>query len=662
MHSSTHHRFWRALPWLGALLMFWAASTAFAQDAADPPGRVGFLTHRQGSVVFAPEGEDEWVELPANRPITGGDRMWSDRDARAELQLGSATLHVDGQSHLGVSTLDDRAAQFILQQGSVNARVRELAQGENFEIGTPNVAVRALQPGDYRVDVDPQAQQTRVSVQSGLAEVFGENGRSVRIGAGQQANFAGRSLAQVNGPAYGSDDFAQWAAERNRAEDESLAARYVPRGVVGSSQLDQHGTWNQDPTYGAVWYPRIAVQDWAPYRYGHWEWIQPWGWTWMDDAPWGFAPFHYGRWTMIGSRWAWVPGRFATRPVYSPALVVFLGGGGTQFSLGVNSGPAVGWYPLAPGEAWWPVYRTSPRYVNYANFNINLNAYPRQYTNHVWRTRPVGVTAVREDDFRRGRPVYRHWQPLQPQVIGHAQVGVVPVRPEPRRHREGDAMPRLLGAPPATVQPAVPQRFFGGREAAPAVREQYRAQHEQDRLQRDAERAARAQMREQEQARRQQDVGWQRAEVYRHQQEIRLQQERAQREAVQQQQQQRQLQQLQQQRQLQEQAQRQQQHDMQRQQQHEMQRQQQEAQRQQQHELQRQQREAWYLRRQQQQAPQVAPQQVQPVMQQQRQVQQQSAPLVRAEAPRAAEVRAEGRWQRDGDDGRGRGHGRGHRD
>ena len=145
MHSATYRRFWRSLPWLAALLLLWTASSVFAQQEADPPGRVANLSYRQGGVVFAPAGEEEWAELPQNRPLTSGDRLWTDNGARAELQLGAATLHVNGESHVGVGTLDDRGAQFIILQGSVNARVRELAQGENFEIDTPNLALRASQ-------------------------------------------------------------------------------------------------------------------------------------------------------------------------------------------------------------------------------------------------------------------------------------------------------------------------------------------------------------------------------------------------------------------------------------------------------------------------------------------------------------------------------------
>jgi hypothetical protein len=565
--TTTSRRLFRSLPWLAALLLLWAAGSAFAQDV-DPPGRVAHLSYRQGSVVFAPQGEEDWMDLPQNRPLTTGDRLWSDRGSRAEVQLGAATVQVDGQSHLGFGSLDDNAVQIMLQQGSVQARVRDLQDGENFEIDTPNLALRATQPGEYRVDVDTASGQTRVTVSSGMATVFGEGGQPLHLGAGQQASFAGRFLAQVQAPELRSDDFGQWAAERNRAEDQSIAARHVPRAVVGYPELDRHGTWAQDATLGAVWYPQVTVADWAPYRYGRWEWIHPWGWTWIDDAAWGFAPFHYGRWTMLANRWAWVPGRMAARPVYSPALVVFLGGGASRFN--VASGPGVGWYPLAPGEAWWPTYRASPRYVGWANPFINLNAFPRHYENHVWRQRPSAITAVREDDFRRGRPVNQNWQRVQPQAIGQAQIGVVPSRPDFRRERgSADGWQRLQSTPPAALQQAVPSprvqqvmpgtqqvvpgtqqvvpapRAWSGqvRELPPLVREQQRAQFEQQRLQREADRSAREQVRQQEQARQQQQGrAQQQQRLLQQEQAVRQQQERGQREAWQQQRQQQQQQ------------------------------------------------------------------------------------------------------------------------
>ena len=113
--------------------------------------------------------------------------------------------------------------------------------------------------------------------------------------------------------------------------------------------------------------------DWQPYRYGHWEHVAPWGQTWVDDQPWGFAPFHYGRWAHIGNRWGWVPGQYAPHPVYAPALVAFVGGGGFSASISFHGGDAVGWVPLAPGEGYRPPYRASPTYIQNINRTVIVN-------------------------------------------------------------------------------------------------------------------------------------------------------------------------------------------------------------------------------------------------------------------------------------------------
>ena len=492
----------RRLPWLVVLLCCWLAGAALAQPATparvadaegDPPARVASVTDRAGSVVFAPAGEQEWVDLPPNRPLTVGDRLWSDAGARAELHLGTATLHLDEQSHLGISALDTQAAQLILLQGTANARVRELAAGDNFEIDTPHVALRAEQPGDYRVEVEPQGGHTRVTVRSGAATIYGEDGQAMRLAAGQSQAFAGRALAQVDAPPAARDAFAQWVEQRNRAEDQSVAARHVPRAVVGYPQLDAHGTWSQDATYGTVWYPRVASADWAPYRDGRWEWIAPWGWTWIDQAPWGFAPFHYGRWATIGSRWAWVPGPLAARPAYAPALVAFFGDGTTSFSLNIGNGPGVGWYPLAPGEAWWPSYRASTRYVGWLNPRIDLRRQHRDaWERHQHRRHAHAITAVAIDDFRRGRAVREHWRSVNPAGLRGAQFGVTPQRPE-RRWQGGERVPQV----------AAPRWQAQDR----AVWEQRRAQREQWQLQ---ERAGREQRQLQERTERtQRQQPWQ---------------------------------------------------------------------------------------------------------------------------------------------------------
>src|SRR5260370_7596406 len=123
--------------------------------------------------------------------------------------------------------------------------------------------------------------------------------------------------------------------------------------MTGFEELEAYGEWNSAPDDGAVWFPKELPADWAPYREGHWAWIEPWGWNWVDDEPWGFAPFHYGRWAWVADRWGWVPGEFVADPVYAPALVGFIQPEAIEGAVPNVESP-IGWFPLAPGEAFSP--------------------------------------------------------------------------------------------------------------------------------------------------------------------------------------------------------------------------------------------------------------------------------------------------------------------
>ena len=511
-----------------------AGSGAMAQQQvqtadADPPSRVATVTALEGSVVYAPAGETDWTDLPRNRPITRGDRLWTDDNARAELHLGSSVLHMDARTFVEVIAIDADVVQLSVKEGSVNARARELRAGDNFEIATPQLALRATQPGDWRVDVDPKQGFTRVTAHSGVAVAYGAGGNVQQIGAGQQVAFAGRDLAQLSSPpAVADTGFERWAVDRNRAEDQSVTARYIPRDVVGYSELDNQGTWSQDATYGTVWYPQVPVADWAPYRYGHWESIAPWGWTWVDDAAWGFAPFHYGRWTTIGTRWAWVPGPLGRHPVYAPALVSFVGGSSVGFAL--SSGPGIGWYPLAPGEVWVPFFNASPVYVR--NVNRYLVADSRRYNPgpHFFMRRPEAITTVRVDDFNRGRPVQSSWTRVSGNDLNRMQP-TIPPGPSREARRDFFRDHRTQVAPPqqhVVTAPAFPQREPQQVREHPQFREQLLQREQQGR----AQQAREMQVRQQQQWRdqQQQAVQAQRVEAVRQQRQEQAHQQQAARE------------------------------------------------------------------------------------------------------------------------------------
>ncbi len=481
--------------------------TAPGALAGDPPGRVARLNYFTGNVTLEPAGATEWSYAQPNRPLTTGDQLWADAGARGELHAGSTALRLDQQTALSIIDLDDATLQVKVGQGALSTRVRALPNGQTVEIDTPNVALQATSPGEFRVDVAPDGSSTTVTVRAGTATLYGD-GASYAMSAGQQARFIGENLQQQSGgPAPGPDAFDQWVASRDRAEDGSVSARYVSREIPGYEDLDANGTWRADPSYGEVWVPTVAVsQHWAPYHEGHWAWIAPWGWTWVDDAPWGFAPFHYGRWAYVGNAWAWVPGPVETvQPVYAPALVAFVdgdggGGGGSHWGVDLAVGGAVGigagvaWFALGPHEAWHPSYHASPAYfgrVNYGNVNNITNVRNTTIVNNIHntyinQTAPGAITAVPASAFVRGQPVAGAARVLSAQQIARARIGaggpdIAPVR----ESFTGGMRPASIGAPAALAQrevvatrrPVVPaayrdtlaQRFAGSGGRVPGA-------------------------------------------------------------------------------------------------------------------------------------------------------------------------------------------------
>src|SRR6266566_495732 len=343
---------------------------------ADPPTRVGRLSYAAGAVSLRPGGEDDWADATLNYPLSTGDHLWTDDDGRAEVTLGSTAIRLARYTAFGFLTLDDDAVQVRLSQGSLQVRLRNLEEDDSFEIDTPNGAISLLRPGTYVVDVDPTGDTTILTVRRGQAEVTAA-GSAFSVRSDQAATLVGTDWPtyDVHDP-LGPDAWENWCASRDRRADDARSTSYVSREMPGYEDLDAYGTWRVTPTYGPVWVPRHAVAGWAPYRYGHWSWVDPWGWTWIDDAPWGFAPFHYGRWIYSGSYWAWVPGPVYVRPVYAPALVAWFGG--SNFSIGISFGGGYGWCPLGYGEPFIPWYGGSRNYfqrVNITNTRITNITY-----------------------------------------------------------------------------------------------------------------------------------------------------------------------------------------------------------------------------------------------------------------------------------------------
>jgi len=461
-------------------------------NPVDPPGRVARISVLQGDVSLEPAGTNSFSQAELNYPLTLGDRMYVDLQALSELETAGLAVRMSNGADVTLTTLTDAVAQFGLAQGSIRVSSREVPAPDGstgvIEIDTPNGTVWVQAPGDIRIDAYPQNNTSVVTVTTGQVEIVGAN-LDQTVGPNQSVQLTGTNpvTAQFVGPAA-PDALDQFDQSREGAYQSTVAedSQYVSSDVIGGEDLVTYGAWTPDVSYGAVWYPRSVAVDWVPYHNGRWVYIPPWGWTWVEAEPWGFAPFHYGRWVNLGGRWGWIPGPPPSvfgrpiRPVYSPALVAFVGGSG----FGVTA-----WFPLGPGEAFVPWYATSTAYVNRVNVtniysrnavqvraglaNRTTNLYGSNTSNIVYANRNAGITAVNQSDFAAGRSVARS-QPVRMDANLRQQLNQAPVavRPTAAPIATGVARAPARALPPVQARPQLPTRSteVHGTSAAPINR------------------------------------------------------------------------------------------------------------------------------------------------------------------------------------------------
>jgi hypothetical protein len=383
---------------------------------ADPQGRVGRISLIDGTVSSHTPDQDAWSYASLNYPVVSGNSFWTEPNAKAEIQVGSDAIRLDGGTEIDVNQLDDHGTRIEISQGAVNLHVGNVEQGEVYQIITPHETINLLEPGTYRVKTGgPNSNEAdEVAVLRGRTQV-GDPQTSLTVNAGETAFIQAGNPPQINVQETAATQFDNWSLQRDNFEEPRQSTHYVSQEMTGYEDLDRYGNWQSDPAYGNVWIPTEVPTGWQPYHNGHWVFVSPWGWTWVDEAPWGFAPFHYGRWAYVHNRWGWIPGQPARHPVYAPALVAFIGGSGWSVSVGLGDRP-VGWFPLGPNEVYRPGYHVSRDYVrnvnvtNVKNINVVNNYYSGQHgdghgSNHDHFANQRYATVVPAKDFAASHPV-----------------------------------------------------------------------------------------------------------------------------------------------------------------------------------------------------------------------------------------------------------------
>src|SRR5262249_10655978 len=368
--------------------------------------RVARISLVEGEVSYqrANDSRKDWFDATLNLPLEENDQLYSGSDGRAEIQLsGHNVVRIDHDTNLRFTQFSSGAIQMALPVGSAYFRIDSLDKrkfdvidandpGINdpvyFEVDTPVAAITFVKEGVYRIDVRDDG-STEVIVRHGEAEVYNQQIGTVVVKEGRRVIVDGKDdRHQITGLEE-DDDWDRWNDARDKGLSSTLAssdtANYIPDAIPGGADLDNYGEWIDTDEYGRMWCPRGVGADWAPYRDGYWRWFSSYGgWTWVSYEPWGWTPYHYGRWAYVRDRWCWAP--FANiEPGFGwrwrPHHVAFFGWGGDHdrdyrggdhdgYWKGFRDGRYgwLGWCPLSPRDRRYGPRENPPRLEALGNF------------------------------------------------------------------------------------------------------------------------------------------------------------------------------------------------------------------------------------------------------------------------------------------------------
>ena len=461
-----------------------------SQAADSPEGDLTAIGHTparlslaDGRVSFWRPGAPDWAQAAVNTPVAPGDQLATGSPGSLELQIGPrGFIRAGGDSYLGLSSHEPDFLQIKLTAGTAFVDLRGLDPGETVEVDTPNAAISIGQVGYYRIEVTGE-RTAIIARRGGRATVTPASGGTVDLMPSEEVVVEGLAAPQLASYAAPPRDvWDRWNYARTDALLHATSARYVSPGTYGVDELDRYGTWRTVPEYGAIWVPTSVPADWVPYSSGSWIADPVYGWTWVSSMPWGWAPFHYGRWVHAGGYWAWAPGPVVTQPVYAPALVAFLGTPGIGVSVGAGQ-PLVGWVALGWGEPclpWWGpasfVHRpwwggwAGPHVVN--NVVVTQATVVHEQQISVYRNAAVqnAVVAVDHQHFGRGPITDVRARQVDVRSLQPLRAGV-PVQPTaaslvPSRTRGGRPPDELLRRPVIATRAPQPHQTPAGLTSA----------------------------------------------------------------------------------------------------------------------------------------------------------------------------------------------------
>jgi hypothetical protein len=320
-------------------------SPDFSQDA---PAHIAVI---DGAATLERDGRATAAE--ENVPLLAGDRLRTD-DGRIEVLFADGSV-LDIDKHTSLDLLSDSLLR--MHAGRIRLSIARVTESLEYRIDAVGTTTTIRTAGEYRLGLsNPRATEPTVdlAVISGTAELASPAGRTL-VRAGRRA-FASEHTEPSLPIAFNSTEeteFDRWANDQRDARLGVVSSRYLPTELRSyGGAFDAYGDWQYEPTYGYVWYPRVAP-TWQPYYYGGWSVVGSFGWVWVGGGRWCWPTHHYGRWNVHGGRWFWSPGR-----VWSPGWVSWAVSPGfvSWCPLGFNGRPAVALTSVGKfGHGWTAV-------------------------------------------------------------------------------------------------------------------------------------------------------------------------------------------------------------------------------------------------------------------------------------------------------------------
>ena len=255
------------------------------------------------------EGQSETADRGV--PLVPGDRLRTE-GGRVELAFPNGSqVYLDRYSEVELQDpLSLRVARgrlYVRIASTIDAAERLIVDG-------PNATVEFQDDGEYRVAVGgTDAAEVELVVLRGQASLASEGG-NVLVPQGHRA--IARDGAAPTTPEWhnaGQTTLEKWAADRETLwqSGQYASRQYLPAELSDyAGTFDRYGTWQNDETYGAVWYPTSTADNWRPYYDGRWDYSSSYGWTWIASGDvWTYPTHHYGRWNLGGRGWYWIPSR-----------------------------------------------------------------------------------------------------------------------------------------------------------------------------------------------------------------------------------------------------------------------------------------------------------------------------------------------------------------